>query len=165
MFDMVQDLVPLLGKPNNTKTRQLACVLFGEEPVIQPGDPISYWIFRNTGIDLAFQDDVLGTIFLYPLAPPNRPPYKGLFLPRLQPGATQQDVRAALGPPTKGGGGEEIICDRDGNLLGYMCYWDRYEWPEFVFLCEYDRTPDRKLALVALMQPGYIPRYPEIFNE
>ena len=159
-LDAVRDLVPLLGLSDAPETLRRAVALLGEEPVLQESEPSLYWIFRGAGVELAFQDGVLGTIFLHPVAAPHGSPYQGLLPGGLEPVTTQSRIRAVLGHPTTCGGGEDILCDRDNHRLGVRPYWDRYETPGYVFLCEYAKAPERPLALVALMKHGLVPRYP-----
>ena len=159
-LDAVRDLVPLLGLSDAPETLRRAVALLGEEPVLQESEPSLYWIFRGAGVELAFQDGVLGTIFLHPVASGDRGAFEGVLPRGLDPSASQKAVRAALGVPTTCGGGEDILCDRDNHRLGVRPYWDRYETPGYVFLCEYAKAPERPLALVALMKHGLVPRYP-----
>ena len=164
MLNVLRDLVPLLDRAEDAALAEHLTGMVGPRSGVMRSGPLDYWIYREAGIDLVIKESRLDTIFLHLIPPPGYTPFIGILPAGPGPALDQARVRAMLGRPARGGGGEEIICDEGHppRVIGIQPYWDRWEYPAYSFLCEYDDTTIHALKLVALIRPGSVPWYPEL---
>jgi len=107
---------------------------------------------RKLGIEIE-QDNVgaIKTIFLHSDLHESFAAFPGPLIGGLSFASSREDVRAALGEPTKA---KEAFVE---DSLGPQGAWDRFESPQYTIHVQYDPETTSRIRLITLMNPDVVP--------
>lgn len=118
-----------------------------QEPAIVEASPLGdrrYYSFRQHGVLLLFEQNVLDTVSFYAAPQEDFSRYEAKLPCGVTQALSEADVLRLLGPPSAHGGG------REDKLLGYLPRWMKYGTDDAVVHIEFSRQG--QVRVVSLMK-------------
>lgn len=103
-----------------------------------------YFSFKKEGVSFLFEDEVLGTVFLYSEGHEHFSQFQGRLPRGLSFSDHLEQVRERMGKPSRSGGG-----GGQTTILGPVADWDKWYFPTWSLHVQYDR--DGRVQMVTLM--------------